>query len=1652
MCSTPDSWTSRFNPIHMLLPRPLFALLSLASALGLTAAPLLHRDAWSFDRSDLIVYKFSDVDKKRAEGSLSGIGGWVEYDVEVAAAGWHELWIKGANAGSARDVYLDGKVLLWLTTSEPEDAAPGGWLKECNVYLTAGKHTLRLKRLMWAPVLPSQWELRPSNGAAAGSVCVVDQGDKARFAHNAVRLNDTVTLTLEGGRPDAATTYTLVARDESGAMSDLAPVEFPATAQPLRREVSFKFPRQGVFLVLGRENGQLLRPADLKAGNFVVIDTVPAPVADTELRVRNVLDIDCTAEPPAGRFWEKDGASRVVDSPAGRYRESSGQGSVAEWGTDGYSYRFDLPETGALYRIRVDYPDNDRRSMGFWVTDGLGSQTNFTGVINTGGVETGDHYALSGKMLTHEAFFRPRANQDLIVAVLSFVPGLKAAAARIRIDLVESELPPAPAGERGGRSLGFYFEEPGRWLRFFGGNDRSPAEQIKTLERYGQWQRHIGSNLMFATVQVYGGTHYPSRMLDGYMNTPLNETRLAALAAEKYGCRFIPELFLTGQMPFDSRTMGVQGEDGPGVRFLKPGAEDIVLRDRDGNLKCFWKPFAYNPLHPAVQRFYIDTLGELADMLGDTESFAGISSRMMIGWQNQCWNSLPCLDYGYEDWTVNEFSRETGITVPGAPDDPARFRQRFEFLTGAVMRDKWMDWRCARLFAFHRRLRDRIRQAKPSANLYFTYFPRDKEVEYSDDLIGKMREQGIDCALYKNESGIQLVPGMTYGRRFSTPLADAVNQDPDYDEQLKSIALSGDRATGIFGLYFEVNKNLDWTKLGAPAGLNAFDASVPAGRAELAGYATALADSDPSLIVTGGNGWMFGTSALMRPFLREYRALPAKPFTRLENATDPVAVWQHRDDDGTLWFYAVNRLAVPVTAELKLAGPSPRVRPAAGGDALALADNRLTFALEPHMLKSFRAQASGLSDFKATVPPGFVAGLRSQMNATEPFRADLKARRLVPEASAADVEAAVKQLDVAEQAFSRGEYWTAEGQLKRAAVTKIEYGSGRYIPGVLERSLPMGVPNFSDQVPAGFRVVLADAPGRLTAVRDLTYDAEGHLWVASGEGLSEFDAAGKWMRTLTLFNPYNFGNGDVRYGALPPPRLLLPDVIRAVSEHRMLVQAGGAAPMLVDTRDGRVLPLAMGDKYFTNSGAGRLLDARPDGTAMISIGDSEPTAGVSLYAADGTFLRRLTREPALAGAFDADGNQYLATKSGIVIYDRNGAKTVALPESGVSRLQVSADGDTLVMHKGKSAIIVGRRDSRSGWVTSETMTLSGAISSLGLSPQGGLAVGYARAESGAMVRSYEFAEPAMKSETTLVFRAEPGASPAITDYTQLKVYRGTLYFIGGGKLMRLVKGVAETAFEPRFSNPGRPAFEAFAFGPEGDLYLASHWQGSQRGVNVYRCRKSAEGWSAPEYLNGGKPVIEGGKYVTSDLGVDAQGRLLFMGGSTNPPQRLKGGAIGLFRWNPADATPPEMILELGAPQVSNGEIGLHALPDGGWLVAGGNIRSIWRLNAQGNVVWESTRLKSCPPGYPELRCPLGIAADARGRIWVTDPTRHQILKLDLETGRPLETMGSFGDGTDATRLQMNQPSGIAIITDVSGREWVCVADAGNRRMFAFPVD
>ena len=1608
-------------------------LLGAEFATGAGSPFVLHRDAWTFNRSKLDFFGTTKPDEQKASGVLKEVAGWTEYDFELPQGGWYELWEKGWNPEWTRTISIDGQPVLWHAVSSPrdEDKAFDGF-KEANFWLAAGKHTIRFQRVTWPGDLPDAWELRAAGDDPAGCL-------RALPRENIVRVGEPAVVKFLGGTR-IPTTYEFFLSDATGGEKfPVGKIEFPATDRPLERELKVTYPRQGTFSLEATSGGKSLRPSDIKVGMTIAVDTKSAPVPPAKLVTKRVIEIDCAAAPPPGEFWEKDGKTRVVNAPFGAYRESSGLGRGVDgyWGTDGFSYRVKLPAVDQLYRLRVEYPDDDRRSMGFWINDGSEPKSNAAAIVNTGGVETGDQYRLTHKMQVHESFFYPQAKDEVIVAVINLVPSMKAAAARITIDLVESGLPAAPLGEKRGREVGFYFEESGRWRKFFGGdNKKGIQEDLRTLERWGQWNRYFGANLMFPTINVYQANHYPSHILDGYFSRPFNEVRLAALVAEKYQQELVPEFHLTGQDWFDREVMGVWeekrkegGREISEVKFASPAVEETIIRDRDGNTKYCYEPFVYNALNPVVQEKYISILGELADTMKDCRSFSGISSRMMFTWQWQGWNALPNLNWGYDDWTIGYFEKETGIKVPGQAGDARRFRERFNFLTGHERR-RWIQWRCDKIHQYHQRMLARIQQAKPGARLVFNWFPLDERQAQSTDMLEQMEEVGMDWHTYAKERDIVVIPpAATYGRRFSIPTSDASKVDGLYDASLQTVGRFAGRAYGIYSDYYEVNRNMNWADLGGKP-FAAFDASLPSDVNERGIYAQAMADCDTGFFANGGSGWIFGTPSLLQGFMREYRALPAVPFDAWDKARDPVAVWSHRETDGTFWFYAVNRLPVAVNVTITLSGGD--VCSAVDGAKIELADGgKLPLKLEPFMLRAFRAgKDTQLSEIRVDVPPEFVDSIRPMLAFAAQMRKDLLDRSIVPELSGGQVAEAIACFDGAASAFSKGEYFHARGLLERLAAVQIYYLSGKFPPGLWQRSKTHGLPELAP--PAH---VIAGEGLSLDTITDISFDGQGNLWASAGERVLKIDRGGKLSAAYSLFEPYELLPGDIRKPTLQPGRPLAATSLKVGPDGNLVVQSSVKAPLRYESRTGRLIDLP--SKLFPPSALPvSFLAVTANNETLLSCA-TPGWQGIYLCSPDGTLDRKFADREALAGAVDGSGRIYLSRPDGLEVLSLNGGQPESISAPGFSRLAVSRDGGSLLGLESKSnALSCFRRTGTGALSLAWRQVLPTPVAGIALAASGQVALGFKSPDRGALARFYNLGQKGLEGGRDALM----AETIALDGETRLKVFEGNLYYASRGKLMRLTPGQPdklEVAYDPGFKD-GSPAFEAFAFDPNGDLYLASHWNGKARGVNVFVCRREGGKWSAPEALNQGAPLWAGNNVAVPDLEVDAQGGMIVR--LNNPA--AKGQNCSIYRWTPDGGS--KLLADLGDAPL-DADYGLAKVGDD-VIVAGGDTRKIMRLHNDGSVVWKLDRLKSSPPGYADLRSPVGVASDSAGNLKLTDPERNQILDVS-STGELRGAVGTFGNGG----LQFNRPSGVAVVKDTRGAEWIYVADAGNRRIVKWPL-
>jgi sugar lactone lactonase YvrE len=943
-------------------------------------------------------------------------------------------------------------------------------------------------------------------------------------------------------------------------------------------------------------------------------------------------------------------------------------------------------------------------------------------------------------------------------------------------------------------------------------------------------------------------------------------------------------------------------------------------------------------------------------------------------------------------------------------------------------------------------------------------------------MLGQMSEIGMDYRRYAAEEGFVIVQGGGYGRRFSTPVGDAVKSDALYREDVKTVAQLGDRGFSLYTDYYEVNDNLKWENLGGKKGYCAFDCCTPSGIYERELYAIAMADSDTSFFVNGGNGWMFGTPPVLSPFLREFRALPALRFTPMEKARDPVAVWTREVKKAEadklklapgFYFYAVNRLPKKVKVELSMANAS-KVVPAAGGEPLALKNGQsLSFELEPFMLRSFRAEGNGVTikSCSAETPPELSKKLLPAMAFAKNLLDDLSSRQTAPELSEPDAREAIRLLNESIKAYAEGRIWQAKGNLERSALVRIYDINGRFPAGILERKTPHGFTDKQDAPKLEFpgpQAIIGDLRGRLTTVTDLSYDSEGKLWAASHEQVMLFDKDGKYLKCLSLTMEHKPDEGDPRWAQLSNPQHLDTWSLRIAPDNRLAAMCWHTNPALYETNTGKLLRLEWGYGFPVPGMRSSLLAIDKTGNTYISCPEPDSAKGVYKfqkngtmsfdYSVDGAPSNRLANSTASGGAIDAKGNIYLVSSDGIKIFSPAGkeiesltsdefkklGKIAVLPDAS-KILATSSDGNTvLCFEKGISAKFA------KAW----SFPLPAKASALALSPDLGITVGFQKETNGIVAREYAIAKTGLDAKRDLISGTAAADSSSIDKFTQLKVYDGKICYIAHKKIWKLTPGSeqAELLYDPKF--PAHlESFEAFAIAPNGDIYIASHWNGKSRGANVYRAKKEKDGYAALEYLNGGKPLHENVYFIVTDMETDGNDSLILR--LHDPEKNPNGRKVSIFRWTPA-SDKRERLAEVGIAGANYGDYGLCRTADGGLIVAGGTTRSVVRLSKGGDVVWRNSFEAHQGESSTPFRQPIGIAADSKGRIWITEPARNNFICLD-SNGKFLKSYGKFGNLDSRDGMSFCRPTGIAAIKDASGVEWLYVADVGNQRIVRFMI-
>lgn len=647
------------------------------------------------------------------------------------------------------------------------------------------------------------------------------------------------------------------------------------------------------------------------------------------------------------------------------------------------AFRFKVEHPGRPHRLRVFYPDDRDRAF-----DVIVNSPTYPCTYDTqGGVLTGREYENTGQMQHYDLLYWPR-EQDQALYLTTWIKGAPAAISGFEVSELQGTLPAALPGATapGKRRLGLYWEDMMLSEAFGGRHNETEAARFatETADRMVEYMKHTGQNQLIYPITFYQGPSYLSlsenlmtcvgqRHPQEYVDLLLKRFEQAGPAGEfgflpSLNCCLSPSLVL------------------PVEKYVKTPEAGYLQVDNQGNMVTGQFP-QLNVLHPLYQERLTAIISEMCARWGKSPAFKGV--QLHLGFESSYW--MGDLRFGYDDFTVGMFEKDTGITLPTLAGDD-RYARRYDWL----MKEKkaeWLDWRCRKVTQFYSRLARLLSSTRPDLKLivglrYMSEGDCNLPLweQAGRSIKGVYRGAGLDFEQLAKIPNVEIQKyffpadiawrrGGSAGHamynglelRRSDELRETLTRDSQqpvnvnvYVEYFES---GIDESDPIRDLWWEGPR---WRCCGL----------TPGGRNYLELFAEAVALYDAPMITTGG--FVVGTmghNEEVAEFAKAYRALPAVRFETIKGSSDTAIV---RVGAGG-YLYVVSRSPFPMAVNLKCP---------AGTTLSDLSDNtRLTgpdlrVALLPYQLRAFQGNLTGAAAVSVAgydIPPARRALVQAAM-------------------------------------------------------------------------------------------------------------------------------------------------------------------------------------------------------------------------------------------------------------------------------------------------------------------------------------------------------------------------------------------------------------------------------------------------------------------------------------------------------------------------------------------------------------------------------------------------------------------------------------------------------------------------------------------------
>lgn len=622
--------------------------------------------------------------------------------------------------------------------------------------------------------------------------------------------------------------------------------------------------------------------------------------------------IDCTKPLKSGEA--NDTGSHVIDG----YREVDTNATGS-----GFLYRLTTPYPGKAHWLEVDYPDIGKREyiVGIFY-ENYGRF--FTKTLDCMGIITGMEHRSTRKIQTKGMVFWPDS-KNFSAAIFGYRPlkgSLPPAAAALRLYVIDGEMPTADVPQ-GGRTVSNWDEDPtmDADLAFSNLINSKSADlefwRVKWT-RIIEYMRYMGMNeWSIKAMSYYGDVTGMTATLEHKSSITSLEGRVpgwAELGADMLDRAGMNIMLRLNNKAFIGNWFAALGE-------LK-NPDDLCWIDNNGS-KYIQSSYEFNFMRPEARTAMKRIIAAYRDKFKVYKHFRGIS---LNEHPTLCFGSL---NNGYGDWTISQFTKDTGIEVPEKTASG-----RYQWLMKNA-KEQWIDWRCRKVAEVVKELADTLR-AGGNDKLELQFWVRGSFMEDNGlwpefDYDRNLREAGIDLALLTKIPGVNAVPcirpdySRVWGKLGSNePYLIYSKEISDFYRKNRISAINIFRHSNL-EIYPSLAKAQKWKfPWWAPIGLNV------QGRADFTSYATPYPNTQFVLeplahlvaefdIKDLEHGWWGipeqGHNDLFRKFYTQFRQIPREDFDLIPGDNDPVAVRV-----GKSGYYMVNREGCPVQISYRLNG------------------------------------------------------------------------------------------------------------------------------------------------------------------------------------------------------------------------------------------------------------------------------------------------------------------------------------------------------------------------------------------------------------------------------------------------------------------------------------------------------------------------------------------------------------------------------------------------------------------------------------------------------------------------------------------------------------------------------------------------------------